>query len=81
MAPAAGASITIRFSGTAVLTKSPPADRVCEAIGDPIGAPVTPSNMRTAPSPPGPGAVMMSARPSPVTSPAATRTPPVNAGA
>src|SRR5262249_18520199 len=41
--------------------------------------PVAPSKMRTWGPPPGPAPVMMSALPSPLTSAAATKTPPVNA--
>ncbi len=61
-------------------TFTPPGNAELYAKKPPISVKVAPSHTRTCGPPPGPAPVMMSARPSPLTSPAATKTPPENAG-
>src|SRR2546430_6362041 len=76
-----GVSMNRKLRGDAAPTLTPPVKPGSNANNPVSSAPVAPSNTRTCGPPPGPAPVMISARPSPFRSPAATRTPPVNAGA
>ena len=67
-------------SASVAATLTPPAKSCRNAISDPRREPVLPSNTLTCELPPGPAPVMMSANPSPFTSPTATVTPPAKVG-
>ena len=58
-------------------TFSPPVNDGSNALNAATNRPVAPSYTDTSGGPPGPGTAMRSSIPSPVTSPVATRTPPV----
>jgi hypothetical protein len=61
-------------------TKTPPLKLAGKAMKLPMVAKLKPLKIFTCGPPPGPAAVMMSAKPSRFTSPDATRTPPVKTG-
>ena len=67
-------------SPAATLTPPANAGSYAKKLATSVTTPPARLKARTCGPPPGPAPVMMSATPSPVTSPAATLTPPANAG-